>query len=359
MHRRIHIGLPIEGYNAEEEEEKPADEPPKSAEEKLSDLEEKYCLLEKENKEFKEEIKQLKSKLKNTNYNSNSLDEEADNTEAECLPKLKSKGFRKTNPQSEPEINLKCTICKKKFKNKEVLRTHMKSHDNDGDWTCNECSHQTNNEDNLKNHKNFAHYVAPKSNPSLKDIQDGRNDEVRPLNDGKDTSTTCNKCKKDFIYRIDLTKHIREEHKTFKPCLNINNCTFLPRCRFNHKVYPKGTQICYECEFTCKSLHELMRHRKNEHTVPMCRDFLKKNCGFSSEDCYHSHGNQSQQSPVKNMTKQTNQSQSSGFWEYQTNMDPPFQYLAKSPSLQGPSQEEWIQMKTMMKQLNVLMTKFQ
>ena len=82
-----------EGYNAEEEEEKSADKPPKSVEEKLSDLEEKYGLLEKENKEFKEEIKQLKSKLKNKNYNSNSLDEEADNTEAECLPKLKSKGF--------------------------------------------------------------------------------------------------------------------------------------------------------------------------------------------------------------------------------------------------------------------------
>ena len=334
----------------------PFKEPSKTVEEKLSDLEKKYLLLEKENHKFREEIKHLKRKLGNRNDNLKSSDEESDNTEAECLPILKSKGFRKTNPQSESEINLKCAVCKKLVKDKDALRIHIKSHDKDGDWTCNNCSYQTNTEDNLKVHISSAHHVAPRNTQSMGEMQNSRKNEIetRPHRDGRDTSTTCNKCKKDFVYKIDLTKHIREEHKTFKPCLNIDDCVYAPKCRFNHKVYPKGTQVCYECEFTCKSLHELMKHRKSVHTVPICRDFLKQNCGFSNEDCYHSHGNQAQPSPVKNVTKQTNKSQTPGFWEYPKNMAPP-----NPTSPQGPSQTEWTQMKTMMNQLNMMMAKFQ
>ena len=33
----------------------------------------------------------------------------------------------------------------------------MEIHDNDGDWTCPECSYQTNTEPNLKRHKLTAH----------------------------------------------------------------------------------------------------------------------------------------------------------------------------------------------------------
>ena len=341
-----------EGYNAEEEEEAQLEEPPKSMEEKLAHLEERNKLLEKENSRFKEEIKQLKSKLKSKNEDFESVDEERDNSEAECLTILKSKGFRKTNPQSEPEINLTCAVCKKLFKNKEVLKTHMKSHDKDGDWTCNKCSYQTNTEDNLSRHKIAAHNESSQGSKSLKEVQNTNEVEVegRPHRGGRDKSTTCNNCKKDFIYRIDLTKHIRDEHKTYKPCLNINDCRYAPKCRFNHKVYPKGTHVCYECGFTFKSLHELMKHRKSVHIVPMCRDFLKQNCVFSSEDCYHSHSNPSQHSPVKRATKQTNEPQPSGFWEYPKNMAPPSQ---------GPTQTEWTQMKTMMNQLNLMMTKYQ
>ena len=107
--------------------------------------------------------------------------------------------------------------------------------------------------------------------------------------------------------------------------------------------------------YTCKSLHELMKHRKNKHIVPLCRDFLKQNCRFSKEDCYHSHDNEAPTSPAAKAPMQTNKSQL-GFWDRPQNMVPPSQ---GSPSLQGPSQAEWVQMKTMLNQLNTMMTKYQ
>ena len=91
----------------------------------------------KENKELKAEIKKIQS---NTNYSS---EDDIDNTEdEETLFKYKSKGYKQTNPQNH--ALLKCTVCKRTFIKERVLRKHMESHNEDGDWTCGdfECNFQ-------------------------------------------------------------------------------------------------------------------------------------------------------------------------------------------------------------------------
>ena len=169
----------------------------------------------------------------------------------------------------------------------------------------------------------------------------------------------CNHCKKDFIYRIDLTKHIREEHKTYKPCRNLGDCSYALKCRYNHKQYPKGTQVCFECGFTFMTVHDLMRHRKEVHKVPMCKEFLRNNCGFSADDCYHTHSKQphTEHKPVQDVENKRNTSNenSEGFWDAPVNLAPP---LGAKKIQQGPTHLEWDQMKEKFKQLNQMMERF-
>ena len=73
-------------------------------------------------------------------------------------------------------------------------------------------------------------------------------------------SIKCYTCGKEFVYKLDLKKHIIETHMTYKPCRNAQSCTYAPKCRYNHKEYPEGHQVCYECGKSFKTMHELMKH---------------------------------------------------------------------------------------------------
>ena len=170
---------------------------------------------------------------------------------------------------------------------------------------------------------------------------------------------TCNICDKDYVYKIDLNKHIRESFKSYKTCRNLKTCTYAPKCRYDHTEHPKGTQVCYECGKTFKTLHELMKHRKAVHRVRMCKEFLKGNCGFSSEDCYNSHAKQAQSTPALNVVIESEQAQSKplGFWDHPSNLAPPAQVqVLKNPN--APTHSEWTQMKEKITQLNQMMQRF-
>ena len=281
----------------------------------------------------------------------------------EYLTNSKSKGFRKTSPQTEAETNLRCQVCKKTFTNPLNLRKHMKSHNNDGDWTCDQCSFQTINEDLLRGHKKSAHYAIhtklPSASDSTKKASEGAKEEVEctepaMTNKGKNF---CTSCQKDFVYRMDLKKHISDTHKTYKPCHNIENCTFSP-CRYNHKEYPKGHQVCFECGLDFKTIHDMMRHRKSVHKVVLCKMFLKKKCDYSSEDCYFTHTLNAPSTPVISAENKPDQAQAQlqGFWDTQSNLAPP----SRDPTnLLHPTQSEWIQMKNTLLHLNQMMARFQ
>ena len=167
----------------------------------------------------------------------------------------------------------------------------------------------------------------------------------------------CTSCQKDFIYKMDLKKHISDTHKTYKPCRNLERCTFWP-CRYNHQEYPKGHQVCFECGLDFKTIHDMMRHRKRVHKVVLCKMFLKKKCEYSAEDCYFTHTSSALAAPVKSVADKPEQpkAQSQGFWDTQSNLAPPSK---DSTNLLYPSQSEWIQMKNSLLHLNQMMARFQ
>ena len=240
------------GYEAEGDEEDEEGEVTttiKSAEDKLHDLQNEYEALKAMYVKVVKENKKLKANTNVTTDNPATSDKESDATDEETLTNSKSKGFKRTTPQNQSEKKLSCPICKISFRKENELRKHMTCHNKDGDWTCNDCSFQTNMEDKLRDHKIRAHEPNEVFQKTMK--HGARNSG----------GSTCNLCTKDFIYKIDLNKHIAKEHKTYKQCRNLGSCSYLPRCPYNHNEYPPGTQICYECGDTFKTLHELMRHR--------------------------------------------------------------------------------------------------
>ena len=84
-----------------------------------------------------------------------------------------------------------------------------------------------------------------------------------------------------------------------------------------------------------------MRHRKGEHKVPLCKAFLKNNCGFSADDCYHTHAKSScakpQPTPAQCADKKTSNptANGEGFWDAPVNLAPP---LVIKTSQKGPTQ---------------------
>ena len=239
----------------------------------------------------------------------------------------------------------------------------MKTHNQDGDWTCGdlECSFQTKSEKQLIAHKKVAH-------PGTNQPQWDKNESGLKRAEGGDDhphkrtgSYTCRTCGKEFIYKIDMTKHIKDTHKTYKPCRNIQTCSYKDSrqgCRYNHKEYPEGHQVCFECGKSFKTVHDLMRHRKSDHEVPVCKEFLANRCDFSASDCYYTHNKHPHPiNPVTKFQKKPHsEPQVQGFWEIPSNLAPP----SKGPKvLEGPTQAEWISMKNMLTKLNQMVSRFQ
>ena len=127
---------------------------------------------------------------------------------------------------------------------------------------------------------------------------------------------------------------------------------------YNHNEYPPGTQICFECGKPFKTVHELMRHRKADHKVQLCKDFLKGNCGYSMEDCYYSHANKAHLRPALSVENESvqNKPQSQGFWEAPSNLAPPPDW--PQVGAQGPTWSEWIVMRQTLNKLNQMVAKF-
>ena len=73
----------------------------------------------------------------------------------------------------------------------------------DGDWTCGdfECSYQTINEKDLRDHQRKTHH-NPHNEDSLKETISPPTNfvEKRTSQSKEDRATTCTKCEKDFVY---------------------------------------------------------------------------------------------------------------------------------------------------------------
>ena len=112
-------------------------------------------------------------------------------------------------------------------------------------------------------------------------------------------SYKCNNCEKTFSGKQELTSHINNSHKTYKPCINCDKCE-REDCRYNHNKLQGNQEICYKCglEFTSKT--NIINHIKTIHGSEICHKFLQNECSRSSKECIFSHKAQLQESPQQN-----------------------------------------------------------
>ena len=103
-----------------------------------------------------------------------------------------------------------------------------------------------------------------------------------------------------------------------------------------------------------------MKHRKRIHKVPLCKAFLKNNCGFSADDCFNTHAKHSHKEslPAQHVEKKTScpSALSAGFWDAPVNLALP---VAPKTIQQGPNRIEWNQMKETLNQLNQMRARVQ
>ena len=268
-------------------------------------------------------------------------EDDLQNSEEEILLASKQSGFARVGPQVQPVPNPsqkidQCEICNKTFLHMSELVNHMDTHSNDGDWSCNDCSFQTNSMNNLIGHIEKTGHKSDKVLPP------------NPAQTSKDIS--CNFCDKTFMKADIMIEHRKNTHKTFKPCRNKSNCPYQDNCLYSHKVIIDNTHICYECGDEMTTFIDLMNHRRTNHQMRTCTKFQENNCMFTSESCWYDHGNTSKQKTETTSSRKTNSNSSSQPPVFQ---DPP---VNLAPPEQNPSMATWLKMMTMMTELNAMMT---
>ena len=255
----------------------------------------------------------------------NSVEEQNEHHNVADLQRMKNSGHNRESPQTESAsktnrshkqihvLEFKCAVCKLERDSKARLERHMKNHIEDRDWTCDGCAYQCSDQNDLLNH------LLEKRDHSTTLLDHLLNKNVYDRRD------KCNLCGEMFESKTSLHSHLLSNHKTYKPCNKMPNCTG-EECRFNHEEVTEGVHLCYQCGYESLSRSELMGHMRQEHTMPVCKHYLKGKCTFH-ERCWYSHENK----PLgESNTVQQNSSTprtTSGFGNPLRNKAPPLQNL--------------------------------
>ena len=85
-----------------------------------------------------------------------------------------------------------------------------------------------------------------------------------------------------------MEAHRKKNHPTFKPCLNMESCSYGEQCHYSHEPQKKA-YTCYQCGDEFNNRSEMMVHRKNYHEVEDCREFLKTAKCRYKERCWWAH----------------------------------------------------------------------
>ena len=264
----------------------------------------------------------------------------------ETLVRLKESGYEREGPQADARqksvqkvsVNndkFKCQICHLIRDTKIKLERHMQNHIDDGDWTCDDCAYQSNDQNALLNHMLEKHHSSV-----LLDFLLNKNIY--------DKKFKCNFCKKQFPNKNDLINHKKIMHKTYQPCRSPNNCSWGEECLFNHEELGENMFICYQCGEKFDSRHKVMIHRRIVHKNEICRAYLKGSCEFSP--CWFSHVSISKNTSSPEIIDTNNQplaAQLSGFWETQQKRAPPLQSQQQQPQQQQPNQQQQQQQQTL------------
>ena len=136
---------------------------------------------------------------------------------------------------------------------------------------CTVCNLYFRNRDELARHTQMAHKKS--GEPKIK----------------------CYQCDIDFESEKEVKSHIRNNHKTYKPCKNFaaNQCQYADdEYSFNHVILQQDQHICFKCGNKYSSKTEMMNHVKEKHGDIICHRFLKNQCPHNNR-CLFSHNVQS------------------------------------------------------------------
>ena len=280
--------------------------------------------------------KENKSQFKNSMENNIDQKENKNEDLSEKLNRGKKYESVKAEEIPNSKVNIKtfqCDICKKTFAKKSSMDEHTLTHD-DGDWTCHDCLFQTNSKSNLEIHVKRANH--PSSNILAQSL------------------ISCKLCDKTFRTNDDLKAHRISNHKSFKPCNNLQNCKFQDGCIFNHNQLKESEFICYQCGNIYTKIEELMSHRKASHEMKLCMKYKNNTCRFDSDKCWFSHQSKETNSDKKYKTPASqSEKQNQVFWEAPVNLAPP------SWSASPPNMDIWTKMTTICQELTKLLTTLQ
>ena len=100
----------------------------------------------------------------------------------------------------------------------------------------------------------------------------------------------CDQCGKNFITDKELTSHIKDNHKTYKPCDYFveNRCEQSnTNCRYHHIKIKQGEQICFKCGLVFTLKPQLIDHIRELHGNVIFHRFLRDEC--KQKRCFFSH----------------------------------------------------------------------
>ena len=191
----------------------------------LDHLKDVSNLFESQN-EAKNADKRGKDKL-GTKHPTEENDKE--NADLKTLFSGKNCGFTRVGPQASPIVknniavddavnDSKCKICGMLCENMVHLNDHMRVHTEDGDWTCNNCSFQTNSKPSLRKHLQLTKHVSPLISLES-NSQSNLENNMKPANHSSSNISplkqiSCKQCDKIFNKIEDLKTHRITNHKT-------------------------------------------------------------------------------------------------------------------------------------------------
>lgn len=232
---------------------------------------EEKCSLRKHEQKIKKNDEETKGTEKKDNNSKDvssgydKVDEEELDSEITFIKQVYARKRKKV---------LKCDDCSKIFCTEDEMTSHItKSHGDDGDFNCKQCSFQSNREKLLQDHLIAVH----------------------------DSGIKCHNCGKYFSTKRDLMYHRKEEHpEKIRSCLyNQNNeCNFGEDCWYSHsdKVTNLKQFTCNKCGKKEDNKHDFMKPRKEmrPENQKNCIKNLEGNCHRKKEDCWYKHNETNQ-----------------------------------------------------------------